>query len=52
MIDDISKSGLYFISELDNWNITEGSISKIGGGENKGQAKKLQGNQGGGKKAA
>jgi hypothetical protein len=32
MVEEISKTGLYIISDLDNWNITEGGISKIGGG--------------------
>lgn len=56
MVDDINKSGLYIISELDNWNITEGSVSKIGGEKEKkktGQGqKKPQGNSGGDKSEA
>ncbi len=54
MVDDISKTGLYIISELDNWNITEGGISKIGGGggEKKSHGKKGSSGQGGGQSQA
>jgi len=49
MVGDITSTGLSVISELDNWNIIEGSISKIGGG---GEEKKKPQGQGGGQKAA
>lgn len=55
MVEEISKTGLYIISDLDNWNITEGGISKIGGGgqgKKEHAAKKSSSGQGGGQKAA
>ncbi|MCO4795399.1 MAG: hypothetical protein KC493_16890 [Bacteriovoracaceae bacterium] len=57
LVEDIGKSGLYIISELDNWNITDGSVSKIGGDKEKEKKKaqgqkKTEGSSGGGQSQA